>query len=381
MNFLLAIILAVAVAKVLSELMERIGLVSTLGEFGAGLIMGVSLLAIMKPADIETFAIMGVILLMFLAGYEETDLKFMFAHERTLSIVACVSLLLTIGAIFAFGMFYLGFTTIQALFFGFIFGLTDVAVGAKTLLSTGKIDSNVGRSLLAIGVIDTIVGVVLMALVVAFAFSTSLMGLLETIGGMLLFFVFLLIMGKFLPKLVDKSVRMKTDQIDVSIALVSIFLLAFVAEELGIAAVLGAYFAGVILQRSGDLRSKQFSKTISSMAYGFFVAIFFVWMGLQVNLGLLPTYLIPAIAITVFAIVSKTIIVTLVSLAQKVSLKDSIICGVGMSAKGADNLIIVAIGAGLGVLAGVDELLITSLALTIIVSIILSSIILKRLLK
>ena len=381
MNFLLALVLAVALAKFLGEIMERIGLVSTLGEYAAGLILGVSLLGIMQPHDIETFAIMGVVLLMFLAGYEETDVKFLVEHEKKLVMIALVSLLLTIGALFAFGMYFLNLSSVQALFFGFIFGLTDVAVGAKTLLSTGKLETDIGRSLLSIGVIDTIIGVILLAVAVALALATSPMALVKTIGGIGAFFVLLLFMSKVLPKIVDKSVQLRTEEIDFSIALASIFLLAFIAEELGIAAVLGAYFTGVILQKSGDLRSKKFSKTMSSVAYGFFVAVFFVWMGLQVNLQLLPTYLWPAIGIMLFAILSKTAIVTLVSRSQKSKWKESLIYGIGMSAKGADNLIIVAIGASLGILAGIDALLVTSIAITIIVSIFVSSILLKRLLK
>jgi Kef-type K+ transport system membrane component KefB len=381
MNFLLALVLAVALAKFLGEIMERIGLVSTLGEYAAGLILGVSLLGIMQPHDIETFAIMGVVLLMFLAGYEETDVRFLVEHEKKLVIIALVSLLLTIGALFMFGRYFLGLGGVQALFFGFIFGLTDVAVGAKTLLSTGKLETDTGRSLLAIGVIDTIIGVVLLAVAVALALATSPAALVETLAGIGGFFVLLFFMSKVLPKIVDKSVQLRTEEIDFSIALASIFLLAFIAEELGIAAVLGAYFTGVILQKSGDLRSKKFSKTMSSVAYGFFVAVFFVWMGLQVNLQLLSQYLWPAIGIMLFAIISKTVIVTLVSKSQKEKWRESIIYGIGMSAKGADNLIIVAIGASLGILVGIDALLITSMAITIIVSIIVSSIILKKLLK
>jgi len=200
MNFLLALVLAVALAKFLGEIMERIGLVSTLGEYAAGLILGVSLLGIMQPHDIETFAIMGVVLLMFLAGYEETDVKFLVEHEKKLVMIALVSLLLTIGALFAFGMYFLNLSSVQALFFGFIFGLTDVAVGAKTLLSTGKLETDIGRSLLSIGVIDTIIGVILLAVAVALALATSPMALVKTIGGIGAFFVLLLFMSKVLPK-------------------------------------------------------------------------------------------------------------------------------------------------------------------------------------
>lgn len=381
MNFLLALVISVALAKLLGEVMERIGLVSTLGEYIAGLILGGSFLAIIQPSDIHKFAIMGAVLLMFLAGYEETNIKFLVEHEKSLVITTIGSLVITLIALFLAGKYLFSLTNIQALFFSFIFGLTDVAVSAKTLLSADKLETEIGKSLLAMGVMDTIAGIIMLSLAIPAILAASQLVLLKTIGGIGAFFVLLLFMSKVLPKIVDKSVQLKTEQIDFSIALVSIFMLAYIAEELGIAAVLGAYFTGVILQKSSDLRSKEFNKTLSNIAYAFFVAVFFVWMGLKVNLHLLPKYLVQTAWIAGIAIFLKTGIVSLISKIQKDSWKKSIIKGISMSAKGADNLIIVAVGASLGVLAGIEEMLVVSVAVTILVSMTLSSIILKVLLE
>jgi len=162
-NFLLAIVVIVVIAKVLSELFERIGLVSLLGEFGAGLILGISGLALVHTSTVQQFAYMGVILLMFLAGYEETDIKFMLSTKRKLSFISLTGLITTLLVLFFFSKSYFGFTTVQSILFCFIFGLTDVAVGAKSLLATGKINTKIGESLLGTAVIDTVVGLVLLA--------------------------------------------------------------------------------------------------------------------------------------------------------------------------------------------------------------------------
>lgn len=382
MNFLLAIVVIVVIAKVLSELFERIGLVSLLGEFGAGLILGISGLALVHTSTVQQFAYMGVILLMFLAGYEETDIKFMLSTKRKLSFISLTGLITTLLVLFFFSKSYFGFTTVQSILFCFIFGLTDVAVGAKSLLATGKINTKIGESLLGIAVIDTVVGLVLLAASITLFTATSANEIAFTFGEIFLFFIITIIVAKYLPKFIHKTVRMRTEMMDVSVAFVSIFLLAYLAEELKLASVLGAYFAGLILQKAPDLETDHFSTTVKSISYGFFIPVFFAWIALSANIWAVSSYLISAIIITGIVILVKFGVIFIASLLQHASVNEALIYAVGMMAKGADNLVVLAIAVSLGVFSvAMEEMLVTSLVFVMLFSILLGSVLLKFLLR
>lgn len=373
-EFLIATVLLVALAKLLAEGFERIGLVSLLGEFSAGLILGTSVLGLIHPETVQEFATIGVILLLFLAGYEETNTSFLFEEKQRLSIIAVTGLVLTLGVLFGFSVFVLDLGYVQAAVFTFTFTLTDVAVGAKALLSTGKAGTRVGKSLLGLAVIDTVLGIILLAVTVTIISATSLLEIQKTIGGIVLFFLLVVLIGRYLPTLIKKAEEMKTEETRFSLALLTVFLLAFIAEELRLAAVLGAYFAGIVLQRSNELESHHFSETMKSIAYGFFVPLFFAWIGLRVDLWLIPQYIDQALLIAAVALGVKFTIVAAVSLIEGESRRDAMIYGMGLIPKGADNLVVLAIGESLGVLGnGMYEMLLVSMTVVMLVSILISS--------
>ncbi|RMF06080.1 cation:proton antiporter [Candidatus Woesearchaeota archaeon] len=381
MNFLLAIVLVVSLAKLLGELFERLGMTSILGEFGAGLVLGVSFLNLIQPSEVEQFAYMGAILLMFLAGYEETNLKFLLEREKKISVIGIGALVLTLLALFVSGKIFFNLDNTASMIFAFIFSMTDVAVGANILLATRNIESDTGESLLGISVVDTVVGLVLLALAVSFLSANSLADVGTTVGKMIFFFVITVFLAKYLTKLVHSTVKMHTEKMEFSVAFVSIFLLAYLAEELNLAAVLGSYFAGIILQHSRDLSSEHFSTTVRNIAYGFFISIFFAWVGLSTNLRVAHHYFWQALLISVLAIVSKFLFTFVLSALQKVPVREALIYSFGMIAKGSDNIIVLAIGLSIGALASYSELFLTSLVVLIVLSLLLSTLGLRILLS
>lgn len=374
MKFLLAVVLLVAVGKILSEVFERIGLVSMLGDFSAGLILGTSLLGVVTVQSVEQFAIIGVILLLFLAGYEETNTGFLFEERKRLSIISIVGLLITLAAMFLFAYSYFGFGLVSSVVFAFAFALTDIAVGAKALISTGKAGSRMGKSLLGLAVIDTILGIVMLAVSITLISTSSVIAIQKTLGGILLFCLIVYVGWRYLPKMISKARHLEAEAGQFSLALLTVFFLAYLAEELHLATVLGAYFGGLILQRSKALDSKEFNETVKRMAYGFFVPIFFGWMGLKTDLSVLPQYFYTAIIIAAVALGIKFTVTTGISLLKGTPLRESAVYGFGLIPKGADNLIVLAIGESLGILPGQTyEMMLVSLTLVIVVSIVIST--------
>ncbi|MFP4112613.1 MAG: cation:proton antiporter, partial [Candidatus Woesearchaeota archaeon] len=334
------------------------------------------------PGSVQSFAFMGVILLMFLAGYEETDIGFLIKKRKRISIISITGLGLTLFTLFVFSKFFLGYTVGQSIFFMFIFGLTDVAVSAKSLLATGHIKSEKGETLLGIAVVDTVIGIVLLAFGITFLTSNSFSDAILTFFQIVLFFIILIFAAKYLPKVIHKVLNFKTELMDISTAFISIFFLAFLAEELKLASVLGAYFAGLILQQSRDLETDHFSSTVKSISYSLFIPVFFAWIVLSIDLKQLGEHLPVSLLIAGVVIVSKFVFIIIASLMQKAKFKESLIYASGMTAKGADNLIVIAIALNVGILSPeVSSLFGTTLVLTMLISVVLSSFLLKYLLK
>jgi|GEM_PF-1091338 len=380
-HFILALVLLVLFGKLLTEVMERIGLVSVLANFTVGLVFGVSMLALIDAGDpiIVAFAEVGAILLLFIAGYEESDLGFMIKREKKILTVALFGLAAGIFSLLIFGHNVLGLLPLETLFFAIAFAVTDIAVAAKVILSTRKLKEDSSKTLLGIAVVDTVLGIIVLALAVA-ANSASIFEMLWVLGGIIFFFAVTVLVYKFVPRLIKLATHMEAEAADFSAAFLVILFLAYMAEFLGLAMVLGAYFAGLILQRSPELRARDFSQKIKAMAYGFFVPVFFAWMGLQTDLSTLGEFWAVSLLIVAVAVLPKLVAILLASMGTGSNFREALVYGIGLSAKGADNLIVLTIGISMGVFATTGMIL-SAMAVAILLSILFSTISLRLLLR
>jgi len=381
MNFILALVLLVLFGKLLTEVLERIGLVSVLANFAVGLVFGVSMLALIDATDpvIIAFAEVGAILLLFVAGYEESDLGFMIQREKKILTVAMLGLTAGIFSLLIFGHHFLGLLPLETLFFAIAFAVTDIAVAAKVILSTRKLKQESSKTLLGIAVVDTVLGIIVLALAVA-ANTASLLEMARVFGGIVLFFALTVLIYRYMPRMIQLVTHMETDAADFSAAFLVILFLAYIAQELGLAMVLGAYFAGLILQRSPELKARDFSQKIQAMAYGFFVPVFFAWMGLQTDLGNLGEFWAISLLIVAVAVLPKLLAIVIAAMATGSRFKEALIYGVGLSAKGADNLVVLTIGITTGVFAATGMIL-SAMAVAILLSILFSTLALRLLLR
>ncbi|MBW2995456.1 cation:proton antiporter [Candidatus Woesearchaeota archaeon] len=383
MNIFVSTLAIIFTAKILSKLSKKIGLSTLFAEFGAGLVLGISFFHLISPDDVQAFAHLGVILLMFLVGYETTHHhKLLSKKEGKLSVIALFGLIVTLLSLFIFGLFFFNLTFLQALFFTFAFTLTDVAVSARTLVSLGKVKSKMGSALLNIAVIDTIVGLLLFVIGVTVLTTQSILSLEIEIGKMAIFFLSILIVFRYVPSMFH-NFAMKQSKVYFLVSFLLMFLLSYVGEKLELIAiaVIGAYFAGVLVKKHRTSESAEACSSLKSVAYGVFVPIFFAWVGLSIDLKLMPKYLGYALLICAVAIGIKLISIIIASRIEKSSWKESLVFGAGMSAKGADNLIILLIATTIPAFTKMPELIASALVVIVVVSIIFSSFALKKLLK
>jgi Kef-type K+ transport system membrane component KefB len=352
--FLLAVILLVA--KTAGYLSIRLGQPSVLGELLVGVVLGPSLVNLLQlpflhsetlGEIVKMFSEIGVLLLMFIAGLE---LEFhelqhtgrVSALSGTLGVFVPVLLGWGVGLAFKLEME-------SAIFLGLALGATSVSISAQTLMEMKALRSRVGLGLLGAAIFDDILVILLLSVFFALTDgSGNFISLLLIFGRMLLFFGLATAFGLWvLPRLVRWVRGLPISQNILSLAVITLFGYGLAAELVGgMAAITGAFLAGLMFARSPERETLQ--PRISSLAYGFFVPIFFVGIGLQVNLASLSDgFLLAAVLITV-AVVGKFLGAGLGARLAGFAWRESAQMGAGMISRGEVGLIVASVGADAG---------------------------------
>jgi Kef-type K+ transport system membrane component KefB len=347
----------IASAKLLGSLSLRIGQPAVLGELIAGLILGPSLLNLAAlpflrspdpGATIHLLGQLGVILLMFAAGLE-VDVSDLRRSGRPASLAGVLGVLVPLGAGTAATLVF-GHGLSASLFVGLVLGATSVSISAQTLLELGKLRSREGVALLGAAVVDDILVIALMTTLIA---GTSGEGGLGEVGLTLMRIVLTLLVLvlaslRLLPRAVEWAHRLRASQGLLSLSVAGVLFLAWFTEfSGGIAAITGAFVAGLGLSRS-HLR-EEIEHGISRLAYGFFVPIFLVDIGLRSNLREMRAdqWLFASVVLGV-AILSKPIGAGLGAWLGGFERGAAGRLGLGMISRGEVGLIVAGVGVGVG---------------------------------
>lgn len=359
LNFLLAAVIIIVAAKLSGYISVRLGQPSVLGELLVGLILGPTVLNMLGVwpnfagdthlADSLTlFAEIGVLLLMFLAGLE-LELHELVKSGRVASLAGTFGVLVPLIGGFATARIF-GMDTTEAIFIGLTLSATSVSISAQTLMDLGVLRSKVGLGLLGAAVFDDILVVLLLSIGSVLFGGGEGGSLWLIVVRMVLFLAGATVVGLFLvPRLLRMVIDLPISQIAVAFALVTCLLFAWASEALGgVAAITGAFMAGLFLARTPFV--DRIEEGIAALAYGFFVPIFLVNIGLRANLREISGSLwFFAIALTLVAIATKVIGSGGGALAAGFNRLDSLRLGIGMISRGEVGLIVasVALSGGL----------------------------------
>lgn len=351
----LALAIIIAAAKAGGFLSYKIGQPSVLGELLVGIILGPTVIDILHipyftdehlPEVIHEMAEVGVLMLMFLAGLELhlSDL----AKSRKVAALAGVfgvflPLILGTGLILFFPM-----EMTEAIFLGLILAATSVSISAQTLMELRVLNSRVGIGLLGAAVLDDILVVLGLSVFSALVISDSETGFFNILFialRMVLFLGLSIILGmRLFPRMIRKIDNMPISQGIISFSVVIILLYGWTAEILGgMAAITGAFAAGLVFARS-SIRER-IQNGIASLAYGMFVPVFFIDVGLQTNareLGGDIFWLF--LAMTIVAIIGKVLGSGTGALLSGFSKQEALQLGIGMMSRGEVGLIVASIG-------------------------------------
>ncbi len=352
-QLILIISFILAAAKLAGYLASLVKQPSVLGELLVGLLLGPSVIDLLHLPFIEDHAIaetihhlgeMGVLLLMFVAGLE-LHLADLARNTKVSAYAGILGVVFPIGMGYGVGMLF-DFEPASALFLGLTLGATSVSISAQTLMELKVLRSRVGLGLLGAAVFDDILVILFLSAFLALTQGGG--GLGEVMWIFIKMLIFLVLSVGFglwiLPKLTHKVSHLPISQGILTLALVILLLYGVAAEVIGgMAAITGAFLAGLMFARNPE--KERIERGVSAIAYGFFVPIFFVNIGLSVNARQLNAeILFLLLAITLVAIVGKLFGAGLGARLAGFTWQESVQLGAGMISRGEVGLILAAVG-------------------------------------
>jgi len=359
LNFLLLLAIIIGAAKGAGWLSLRLGQPAVLGELLAGVVLGPSLLDLLRMPPFATEALstgvfllanLGVILLMFIAGLE-TDLGQMRRVGRVAVAAGAsgvvVPLLLGIAVLLPFG-----FDLRQSTYMGIVLTATSVSITVQTLIELRRLNSKEGTTLLGAAVVDDVIALIVLSLFVTLSLgSGGGMGhVVLVMARMIGFFLAAIWLGRFARSALTTAGRAPVSEGLLSAALIAILVYAWSAEALGgVAAITGAYLAGVLMAQAG--LQHEIEQRLKSATYALLVPIFFMSIGLQTNARVLAVRDIPLTLLVVAAAVAGKVIgcgagARLTGFSGPEALR----IGVGMISRGEVGLIIATLGVQTGLI-------------------------------
>lgn len=344
---LLDLFIMLAAAKLMAEVFERLKQPAVVGEILAGVIIGPSLLGWVMPSDtISILAEFGVIFLLFNVGLE-TKPQSIFSVGRRAMTVAVLGVVLPFIAGYFIAVVW-GGSFVESMFIGAALVATSVGITARVLGSMGLLDAPTARIILGAAVIDDILGLIILSLVSAVGQgSVSYVGLAKTAAAAILFTAFVALVGSRLMNRLSPFIqRLRLGKPFFTLGLILCLGLSVASVYVGVAAIIGAFLAGMALAEATE--ENHTMHKLTSGVTEFLVPFFLVNIGMQLDLAVFreSSVVIFAVVLTLIAVLTKFVGCGLG--AWGMSRREMGQIGVGMVPRGEVGIVVAQIGLGLG---------------------------------
>lgn len=338
-------------AKLGDELFRRLRQPTLVGEILAGVLVGPAVFGLVEPGDVlEVFAELGVVFLLFWVGLE-TRLSDLREVGTTAVSVGVLGVVVPFAGGVALGA-ALGESTGTSLFIGAALVATSVGITSAVLIELDVLERRTSRTILGAAIVDDILALLLVAVAagVAAEGGVDVGSIALTAAVALGFVVFIALGGTTL--LAARPALLHAPRFSESPLLPAVIIclgLAAFAAQIGLAAIIGAFLAGMIVAETRD--QSPIEQEVAPL-YAFFPPFFFAFIGLEVSLaafGDLDTLALLA-GITVLAVVTKFAGAYLG--ARGMGRRDAAFVGVGMVPRGEVGIIVAGIGNSTGTIDG-----------------------------
>jgi len=361
-DILLSLFIVFVAAQIGAELVQRVKLPGVVGEIAAGCIVGPSLLGWVQPAEaLDVLAEIGVVLLLFSVGLE-TRLDEMKRVGRSALLVGVLGVIVpfALGSLWAHGA---GYDWAKSLFVAAAFVATSAGITARVLQELGALQREESRVILGAAVIDDILAMLLLGIVTALQSGEDLrighlaIVLTEAIG----FVVVIALVGARVMRRASGLLEAPINPLSpLTIVLALCLGLAYASTQFGLAAIIGAFLAGMI---ASETRQRETLEHQTKPLLALMTPFFFVMTGTKVELAQLANAdaLLTLAFITAIAVVSKLVGGYLGALPM--GKRGALIVGVGMIPRGEVGVVVASLGLAAGVFSARTYALIVAMSL------------------
>ncbi|MDR2811719.1 MAG: cation:proton antiporter [Endomicrobium sp.] len=345
-EFLIALASILFFARIFGEIALKLGQSAIIGELLAGVLIGPSILGLVHEAPVLTsISELGAVILLFEVGLS-TDLKeFLKAGGWAISVAF-------IGVVIPYFLGYLvflhfGFSITQSIFAGAVFTATSVGITARLFMDFKKLQTEEAKIVLGAAVIDDVIGLAILAIVLKLVQDgTVTFGTVASMSGTAVLFLVLSVAAGILivPTLFRFVSKMKQEHVIFVMGIVFCFVVSAFATKVGLASIVGSFVAGLVLSTTNH--SEEIRRDIKPI-YAFFVPVFFVLMGTNVDISTFNLFVAANREILILIAVLLVVAFIGKAVAGFVVLKKGInkfLIGVSMVPRGEVGLIFAGIG-------------------------------------
>jgi Kef-type K+ transport system membrane component KefB len=345
----LAMLIIFVSAKLMAEIAERLGQPGIVGEIVAGVLIGPSVLGWLQPNEfLSALADLGAMFLLFRVGLEVKASELLKVGGTATLVAACgviVPFIMGLGIMIAWHA-----PLNEAIFVGASMVATSVGITAQVLASKGLLNELSSKIILAAAVIDDVMG--LLVLAVVSSLTHGKLDLLQLGGTALAAVAFTVIVAKWGTHAVKRVVRHVDEKLKVAearfvLSMSLLFLLALLAVYTGVAAIVGAFLAGLALGESAGQRERDLANGVSELLVPFFLA----GIGLHVDLSAFAHLSTAVLALVILAAAALSKFIGCGLGALSLGKADALRIGVGMIPRGEVGMVVAQIGLGFGILS------------------------------
>ncbi|GEO46564.1 cation:proton antiporter [Companilactobacillus kimchii] len=344
MEFITLLALMLFLTLVVSHIFNRLNLPAVIGQLILGVILGKGVLNIVKADNnVNLFAEIGVILLMFLAGLE-SNLKLLRKHLVPSITVAIFGVILPVALTLMTSLIF-GINFKESIFISVVFAATSVSISVEVLKSLNYLSSASGTVILGAAVVDDILAISILSVMSGtLTGAFSMQKILMLLGLWLLFGILIVVLHKWvIPQIIHLADYIEATQAPTIFALVICFVMAYIADKVELDAVLGAFVAGIAVSNSKYYKEK-IGSNIEAIGYSIFIPVFFISIGLNLEFSSFLKDFWLIVFFTITGVIGKLFGAGFGAKLSGFDLKDSYVIGSGMISRGEMALIIGQIG-------------------------------------
>ena len=344
--------LILMVAGLVTLLFKKLRQPLVLGYIVAGFLVSPHmpyLMSVVDKADIQTWADIGVMFLLFSLGLDFSFKKIlkmgMAPVIAALTIIFCMMALGTgVGTMF-------GWSRMNCLFLAGMLAMSSTTIIYKALDDLGLRQQRFAGLVMSVLILEDVLAIVMMVMLSTIARGANPNGsmMIESVGKIVFFLVLWFVVGIFLiPPFLRKTRRLMNDETLVVVALGLCCAMAVLSTTVGFSSAFGAFVMGSILAETIEADK---ITTVVEPVKNLFGAIFFVSVGMLVDPAILVSYAVPILVLVLTILVGQAIFGTMGFMLSGQPLKTAMRCGFSMAQIGEFAFIIASLGLSLRVIS------------------------------